>query len=522
LGIVWLQSYNCYIPTFIFHKKIKTMKSGSIVTIVLLLMLTGLGGCKDFLNESPQGNLTQEFFPSNENEASLATNACYTTLRNWYYHSGGYPILDIMSDDAYKGSNPTDQANNLNPYDDFTFTASQDGLDRWWNALYEGIKRTNVVIEKVPSVSMDDLKKANLIGQARFLRALFYFDLVRAWGGVPLVLDTNPPLGLVRATEEEVYAAIVEDLLLAVQNLPEQTDLVSADYGRATKGAAKALLSKVYLFKKDFQNAEKYALEVIQSGVYQLDPSFSHTFSIYGQFNAESVFEIGALGNDGTSYGGSQFANNQGVRGTPNRGWGFNRPSVELRAQFESGDARKQATIIFLGEVIDGVSILGDGNTPDFIYLDPPANTVIKEMECYNQKVWVPGTSTAEQWGHNRRVIRYAEVFLIAAEALNEQNKPTDALTYLNTVRARARDGNSAGLPIVTTTDKNALRDVILKERRSELALEGHRFFDLVRTGRAQAVLGPLGFQSNKHEHLPIPQTELDISQGAIQQNPGW
>lgn len=498
------------------------MKVVSVFKITFLMALTGVVGCKDFLNESPQGNLTQELFPSNENEAMLATNACYNALRGWFYHSGGYPILDIMSDDTHKGSNPGDQANNLNPFDDFTFNSSQDGLDRWWSALYEGIKFTNVVIEKAPDIAMDDAKKARFIAQARFLRGLYYFDLARAWGGVPLVLNTNPELTLSRSSEAEVYNVIIDDLLYAIDNLPLQSDLSPADYGRATKGAAQALLARVYLFRGDFPNAERYALAVIQSGEYQLDPSFSHTFSLTGQFNAESVFEIGALGLDGTSNGGNQYANTQGVRGTPNRGWGFNRPSLNLMDHFETGDPRKEASIIFLGEIIDGVKILGDGNTPDINYVDPPANTIVKEIECYNQKVWIPGASTAEQWGHNRRLIRYADVLLTAAEALNENNKPNDALVHLNKVRERARGGNNNILPDIATTDKAALRDIILDERRSELALEGHRFWDLVRTGKAASVLGSLGFQTGKHEKLPIPQTEIDISQGKITQNPGW
>ena len=264
--------------------------------ILSVITLLSLSACKDFLEERPQGNLTQESFPLTAADATLATNACYNSLRNWYYHTGGYPIYDIMSDDAYKGSNPTDQANNLNPFDNFTHTTSQDGLDRWWNALYEGIKRTNVVIEKVPLIDMDEAQKANLVAQACYLRGMFYFDLVRGFGGVPLVLDTNPPLTLGRSTEEEVYAAILADLNYAVQYLPERSALNTADYGRATRGAAKALLARLYLFRKDFVNAEKYALEVINSGEYSLDPDFGHTFSIWGQFNAESIFEIAAQG----------------------------------------------------------------------------------------------------------------------------------------------------------------------------------------------------------------------------------
>lgn len=498
------------------------MKSTPFIRILCIATVGFLSSCEDFLNESPQGNLTQEFFPSNENEVMLATNACYNALRGWFYHSGGYPIMDIMSDDAFKGSNPTDQASNLNAFDDFTFTAGQDGLDRWWNALYEGVKYTNVVIEKAPAVPMDEATRNGYLAQAHFLRGLYYFDLVRAWGGVPLVINTNPPLTLGKASSEEVYQVIINDLLYAIDHLPLRSALPVSDYGRATKGAAQALLAKVYLFRKDFINAEKYALDVINSNEYALDPSFSHTFSITGQYNEESVFEIGAVEFEGTENGGSQYANTQGVRGTPNRGWGFNRPSINLMDQFEAGDPRREGTIIFLGETIDGVKIIGDGSTPDVTYANPPANTIIQEIECYNQKVWIPGTSTSEQWGHNRRLIRYAEVLLIAAEALNENNKPAEALVYLNRVRERAREGNNAILPDVTETGKDALRDLILRERRSELAMEGHRFYDLVRTGKAAAVLGPLGFQTGKHELFPIPQTEIDISQGAIRQNPGW
>lgn len=176
-------------------------------------------------------------------------------------------------------------------------------------------------------------------------------------------------------------------------------------------------------------------------------------------------------------------------------------------------------TIIDLGEVLDGVLILGDGSTPDFTY-DNDGNII--ERECYNQKVWIPGTSTDTQFGHNRRLMRFSDVLLMAAEAANENNKPAEAHIYINRVRARARHGNAAILPDITETNKDALRNIILNERRYELALEGHRFWDLVRTGKAPQVLGPLGFVSGKHELLPIPQNEIDLSQGTLTQNPNW
>lgn len=498
-------------------KSIKAFCGVSMTTLMLLSM-----GCSDFLNKVPQGNLTQQDFPINADQALLATNACYSTLRNWYFSSGGYPILDIMSDDAEKGSNPSDQASTVGPYNTFSITPTQDGLDRWWSALYEGIKYANVVIVKVPDIAMDEGLKNQYVGEAKFLRALYYFDLVRAWGGVPIITTLTPDLKTPRSTKDETYQLIIDDLKFAVDNLPLQSALTGADYGHATKGAAEALLAKVYLFQNDFPNAEIYALNVINSGLYSLDPDFVHTFSVDGQFNSESVFEVGAIGLDGFQNGGNQWGNNQGVRGTPNKGWGFNRPSVDLMNSFEASDPRKDGTIIFLGEVLDGITILGDGSTPDITYADPPTNSIIKEIECYNQKVWTPTNSDQASWGSNKRIIRYADVLLMAAEALNEDGNPGEALIYLNQVRARARAGNNLILPDITETNKDALRSLILHERRSELALESERFWDLVRTGNAVAVLGPLGFVAGKNELLPIPQTQIDLSQGTMEQNPNW
>lgn len=494
------------------------IKNIAFAGIIALLFIAP--GCEKFLDTEPQGTLTQEDFPKSASDALLATNAVYTSLRDWYYNSGGYPILDIMSDDARKGSNPNDQLSTLGPYDNFTITATQDGLDRWWNALYVGIKRANVVIEKVPLISMDPALQTRYIAEARFLRGLYYFDMVRAWGGVPLITTTTPELKVPRASAEEVYQLVISDLEFAVTNLPEKSQYLDPeDLGRATKGAAKALLAKVYMFRNDFPTAEQYLLEVINSGEYSLEEVYVDASSVVGEFGDESVLEVGALQNEGNENGGAQYANTQGVRGTPNRGWGFNRPSIDLRETFESGDPRLKGTIIDLGDTLDGTAILGDGSTPD-VTKDNEGNII--EIECYNRKVWVPGTNTITQWGHQRRLIRYADVLLLAAEALNENNKPAEALVYLNMVRERAQEGNNSILPEITVTDVNALRDIIMHERRVELAMEGHRFWDLVRTGKAQEVLGPLGFQPGKHELLPIPQKEIDISQGSLTQNPGY
>ncbi len=487
----------------------------------LTVILVFFGCSKDFLQKNPQGDLTQASFPTSQSDALLATNAVYASLRDWNFNSGGYPILDIMSDDAYKGSNTNDQLSTVGPYDNFTINTTQDGLDRWWASLYQGIKRANVVIEKIPFLKMDTVIKNRYLAEAKFLRGLFYFDLVRAWGGVPIVTELDPQVKLARTSKEAIYSLIKSDLLYAIQNLSNKTSLKSSDAGRASKEAAEALLGKVLLFQQDYVNAEKYLMPVINSNVYGLEPLFTDANGVNGNNGIESVFEVGALAAESFEGGGAQYGNVQGVRGAPNRGWGFNRPSVDLRKSFESSDPRLKGTIIDLGDVIDNVTISGE-----IIPADPGVITNTNgdtiNIQCYNRKVWVPGNTTITQWAWHRRLIRYADVLLMAAEALNENDNSSKALIYLNMVRARARQGNNAILPDVTVTDKNSLRDKIFLERRHELALEGIRFWDLVRTGNAPKVLGPLGFMHGKHELLPIHQTEIDISQGTLTQNPNY
>lgn len=495
------------------------MKMKYSIQIFLALLLTG---CSGFLQKNPQGSLTQASFPASASDALQATNAVYAAVRIWYYNSGGYPILDIMSDDSYKGSNTNDQLSTVGVYDNFSFTPTGDGLDRWWATLYQGVRWANVVIEKVPGIPMDTTLRNRYIAEARFLRALFYFDMVRAWGGVPKVTSSVPPLHLARASAAEIYAMVISDLQYADAHLPLKSQYSISDQGRATKGAAEALLSKVYLFQKDFPDAELYALNVIQSGEYSLEPNFIDANGVNGNNGVESILEVGAIGVEDFGGGGAQYANTQGVRGTPNRGWGFNRPSIDLRKSFEPGDPRLKGTIIDIGDTLDGIYIKGDPDPANDPVITRNANGDTINIQCYNRKVWTPGDNTPTQWSHHRRLIRYADVLLMAAEALNENNKSSQALTYLNKVRKRARGGNNSILPDVTITDKNLLRDRILLERRHELALEGHRFWDLVRTGNAPAILGPLGFVAGKHELLPVHQSEIDISQGSLTQNPNY
>jgi hypothetical protein len=503
----------------------KHTRSNSLlqVTRILLLITASLviNACQDFLEVPLQGTLTQNDFPTNATDALAATNAIYHIMREAQYHTGLFPIDDILSDDAYKGSNPDDAASTVGPYENFVMFPTDDWFANWWNTLYKGVLRANVVIEYVPQIDMDETLRNRYVGEAKFMRALFYFDLVKAYGGVPLVTKTAPDFTQGRATKEEIWTLIEQDLTEAIQALPVRTDYPAKEAGRATKGAAQALLGKAHLYQKEFTLATPLFDAVISSGLYDLEVDFDDANGIDGEFGVESVFEIGAVDGllEGIENGTNYYANVQGVRGTPNRGWGFNRPSLELQAAFEANDPRLESTVIYLGEVLDGVTITGDGPTLDETR---NANGDLIEIECYNQKVWTPGQIVAPTQGHNRRLIRFADVLLMAAEAHNENGNSATALTYLNRVRLRAREGNAALLPDVIVTDKALLQARILQERRVELALEGHRFWDLIRTGNAPAVLGPLGFITGKHELFPIPQSEIDLTQQRLDQNPNW
>jgi starch-binding outer membrane protein, SusD/RagB family len=500
--------------------KIIPMKTifATVKVKVFVASLVLLFGCEDYLNKPPQGNLITVNFPTSASDAEQAVNAVYNTTRITEFNFGLFPIMDIMSDDAHKGSNPGDQGSTIGPFDNFTHIAGAGQTREWWNTLYLGVKRANVVVEYVPGIGMDGALKARYIAEAKFLRALFYFDLVRAFGGVPLIISVNAPIKTPRASAADILALIEADLTEAIASLPEKDAYSGTDVGRASKGAAHALKARVHLWQSEFTEAETHALAVINSGKYDLEAVFDNANSKTGEFGVESVFEIGAIGEESLTNGGNQYANVQGVRGNPNRGWGFNRPSEDLKASFEAGDPRLEATILCTGEVIDGVTIDGDGLTPNGpaknAYTYPGFPDGIEEVECYNQKVWTPGINVPTQFGHNRRFIRYADVLLMAAEALNENGKSDDALDYLNEVRARV------GLTPVNETNQDLLREIIFHERRVELALEGHRFWDLIRTGRAKDVLEPYGFQEGKHELLAIPQAEIDLA--GLEQNDGW
>jgi hypothetical protein len=483
--------------------------------IILPLVLLIVSSCKDsYFEVTPRGQLTAENFFQTEEHALLATNAIYNVLRNWEIHVFSFiGCTDILSDDADKGSEPND-ATFLLEMDNLLFDAGNLAPKTVWDGYYRAIFRANIAIERIPEIKMNAALQTRLIAEAKFLRAYFYFNLVRWFGDLPLVTKqlTQDEFKQSRTKTADIYTQIIADLKAAIEVLPEKSKYNADDLGRATKGAARGLLAKVYLTTKDYTNAEKYALEVINSNEYALLPDYAQIFTREGENSSESVLEVQATVSTERYDGGSQYNEVQGVRGEPNLGWGFNRPSDSFVLEFEPGDPRREATILYEGEA------LPDGS--DIVHKNPRIFNA-----RFNQKAWVPTHPGGNGSGPgNIRLLRYSDVVLIAAEAANENGKTADALKYLNLVRKRARGANANILPDVTETDKVKLRDKIWHERRVELGLEQQRWFDLVRTGRAEAAMIKNGksFTKNKHELLPIPQAEIDLSAGTLIQNPGY
>ena len=466
-----------------------------------IAVVSFLAGCKNdsFLDIPVEGQTEESAFFKTQDDALKATNAIYSFLRGWENSAFPYQfIFGVPADDVIKGSNPGD-ASFINAYDQFTYTASDGGVEGYWTGQWQAVSRSNQVITRVPEINMDATMKGRLIAEAKFLRAYFYFNLVRIYGGVPIFDGLQENYNKPRNTQDEVYNFIISDLLSASQALPDKYG--ASDLGRATKGAALGLLSKVYLYKKDWQKAYDTSNQVMAMG-YSLDPDFNHLFRVKGEFGPESVFEVDC--SCSAQYGGSQYAEVQGVRNQ--FGWGFFTPSQALEDAFEPGDIRKQFTILREGQTTPEGDLIKKG--------DPLS------VDTYNYKAYVPKADQNATCGQgsvqNIRVLRFAEILLINAEAANELGNTGAAQASLNKVRNRAKLGDT------TASSQAGLRTAIWHERRVELAMEGDRFVDLVRTGQAATVLASYGFKAGKNELFPIPFNAITQSQNVLTQNPGY
>jgi hypothetical protein len=489
--------------------------NNKIIAVLGIGALFLIGSCKkNFLEVPPQGQQPAEQFWTSEVDATKAVNSIYANLRGWTEVAfAPIAIESLGSDDTETGSDPSDgSVPFMNTYNNFTVTSTQGQLSDFWNGRYQTINLCNQVIDNIPAINMDANLKGRYIGEAKFVRAYEYFRLVRAFGDVPLRLHLPKDateFNLPRTPKAQVWAAIEQDLTDAASVL--SNSYANADIGRATKGAALAFHAKAAMYQAKWADVKTYTDQVIALG-YSLFPNYEQLFRIQNEFNSESIFEVNAKhvpGNCDAS--NSQYSQVQGVRSVARGGWGFHVPTNDLANAYETGDPRKDATIIFRGET-----------TPEG---DAIPATVPNPM--YNQKSYVPFKDPSNQdcnegSDQNIRIMRFAEVLLMNAEANNELGNTVLALASLEKVRARARAGNNLILPAVTTTDKTALRTAIWNERRVELAMEFDRYFDVIRQGRAATVFGPSGWKADKNEVWPVPQSEIDLSAGTLTQNPGY
>jgi hypothetical protein len=460
----------------------------------------------------PTGVESSATFFKTADQAIVALTAVYD-VTGWRYSQEitEWFLGDICSDDAEKGGENAADWAELQLLKEFKGTATNTISYNRWREFYVGIFRANLVIVNVPGIDMDTKRRDRIVAEAKFLRAYFYFQLVKTFGGVPLVTHPLSPSEYCqpRAEITACWAQIEKDLIDAANDLPEKSEYSSADMGRATKGAANALLAKAYIFQEKWGEAMTRAAAVIDSKEYDLEPNYSDIFKLSHQNGIESVFEVQHLYLPTSTYGdaneGQETSIYQGSRkATYFTGWGFDCPTEDFKNEFEPNDPRLKATIVQPGDILyENTSAQQKADNS----MSPTGYAARKYMLEYMGST-VPGISNSPA---NWRVIRFADVLLFHAEAANESGDSTAALKSLNRVRKRV------SMPEVTITNQDSLRHAIYHERRVELGLEGHRFYDLVRQGRAAKVLKD--FIQGKHEYFPIPQAELDVCD-KIKQNP--
>ncbi|MES2430160.1 MAG: RagB/SusD family nutrient uptake outer membrane protein [Bacteroidota bacterium] len=478
-----------------------------ITFIFTALLVTSIISCKkSFLEEAPRTVTIADLLNSPEDGAQKFIGAVYNKLYTWHVHS--FPwigISSITSDDADKGSLLGDVGTDKDLLDHWTFDENTFSFNEVWRGNYEGIGRACYALQYIPIMDLPQQEKDRYIGEAKLLRAYFYWNLVRVFGGVPKIDHVLESLDEIiaatnRASVAEIYAFMEEDLNDAIAKLPPT--IPASENGRVSKYAAEALLAKVSLYQQKWIQANSMCDNIIANTQFQLLDDYSMIWREAGEFSSESIWEVNAIGTQ-PNLGVEGWAGTQYPRGPI--GWGFNTPSQDLVDTYAAADKRKAGTIIVTGQT------MWDGK-----FIDP----VTAINPYYNFKAYFSTTQETydgDNWQCNKnyRIFRLGEIYLIKAEAENALNNNEEAKKYLNKIRTRA------GLPNTLATDEQ-LKDSIYAERRLEMAFEHDRTFDLIRTGRAEAVLGPLGFKPDRHNVFPIPQIQIDKSGNKLQQNPNY
>lgn len=511
-----------------------TKKSFYYMILVVATAAT-LSGCNDWLREEAPGSTKLEDFFTNAQTSEQSVNACYTPMM-WEYNGTYFSewfVGDVASDDAVKGGQNTTDMADAYDIENFKTVASNGLLLDFYRAQFQGIGRCNFALDNIPTLATDETfteeLKARHLGEAKFLRAYYYFRLVRMFGGVPLIksaITSSSEWKQPRATVDDIYDFILSELEQAEGMLQPKSQMDAADLGRATKGAAQAMLLKVNLYRGNYDQAKTWGEKIISSGEYALLDNYGDIFLMEGENGAESVFEVQYV-DDPTSDYGEGFGFTRGTFTTiltrsrstiftqGNAGWGFNKPTQDLYNEFEEGDPRREFTIL----------------NPTAAQIENPEQEIYLGSRYLNRKYAhldaeenYIALSHATRGPQNRREIRYADVLLMYAEACIESGSDLNAAAEcINAIRSRV------GLAPVGSATREALRH----ERRVELAMEGHRWFDLCRWGIVGDVMNAYKekyisaegghmepFVKGKHELMPIPAEEVRL--GELTQNNGY
>ncbi len=492
------------------------MKLKLFFSVILLIAL--LSGCnKDFLVKSPEYSVNTANFFKTKDDAISAINGAYQPLQWPKLYNIRMWTTDIMAGNSIVGAGGGSDGIETTNEANFVTTPDNPGVLDLWRGPWPGILRTNIILEKVPGMNINEKLKNRILGEAHFLRGLYYFILVRFYGGVPLTLKPVNPgddLRPKRASKTEVYNQIILDFRKAAELLPTRNTYTGSDVGRASKGAAEGILAKVYLTLGDWQKTVDLCNSVKALG-FALNPSYADNFDPSKKNSIESLFEIQYTSNAGYNFWSNEnqaswLSTFTGPRGADMvaGGWGWDQPTQEFMDSYEKGDLRKDVTVLYEG----GPPFAGKDYQKSY------------SLTGYNLRKFLVSKSISSSYDNSPMdfpVLRYADVLLMKAEALNELGRTSEAEIPLDEVR------NRAGLPNVSGgMTKEAFRLKVLHERRMELAFEGQRWFDLIRVNNGQYAIDFLhsigkSNMSKKFLLFPIPQKAIDANPN-LTQNPGY
>jgi hypothetical protein len=479
---------------------------GSLPTLGLVM------SCDSFLDPNPSDRLAPENFYKTSADAVAAVNGVYAHTKGPYALAIWY-VADIATDDIVAGPRFGSDGHRMS---DYIFDATEWPLGDIWGSAYGLINRANAVLDRVPGIAMDATLRTRLLGEARVLRALAYFNLVRCFGDVPLLeheVKSLVGLNVPRTPAAQVYALIVSDLQQAAAGLPASYS--GADVGRVTSGTAQALLAKVYLTQNDWTNAAQTAGQVIASDRYALLANWKDNFRIAFEItNPESIFEINYDGvlDPGSGSVHTLFSIPSGYPGGD--AYGLMYIPASLQSLYAAADERGNNGTFMTSPHTDQLGRVVSWTDPP----GPAFNKYLDESDAQNMN-----TRAWQRQANNWIVLRFADVLLMYAEAVNEGGAATagTAENALNLVRVRA------GIAPVSGLSQQAFRDSLRLERRREFVFEGHRWFDLSRWGLLDSAIRAKLAELGKPVHgvpsslLPIPQAERDINPN-LTQNPGW